>query len=49
MSEHEATKQKEHNLVNKENETEGKPGLVPRFILSETATSILTHTLFGIQ
>lgn len=28
MSGHEAIKKKELNLVNKENETEGKPGLV---------------------
>lgn len=28
MSGHEVTKQKELNLIDKENETEGKPGLV---------------------
>lgn len=49
MSGHEVTKQKNLNLVNKENEMEGKPDLVPSFISSEIATSILTPTLSGIQ
>lgn len=48
MSGHETAKQKELNLVNRENEKENLVWVF--FILSETAiTSVLTTTLFEIQ